>query len=64
MTEYRFQELRRALQSARMDLEVAIAQACPGPHQYTQHRDGKPPWCNVCGFTGEGYDHSRLARLR
>lgn len=23
--------------------------ACPGEHKPVQHRDGKPPWCNLCG---------------
>ena len=32
-------------------------------HQPRQHRDGKPPWCNTCGLTSEGFEpRSRLTK--
>jgi hypothetical protein len=31
-----------------------LADQCPGDHQYVQHRDGKPPWCDACGFRDIG----------
>lgn len=36
------------------------------PHEHTpvQHRDGKPPWCNACGFTANWTHHTQLDRLR
>lgn len=31
-------------------------------HRPVQHRDGKPPWCKVCGLTTEGLEPvSRLS---
>ncbi len=37
---------------ARVAAEVRAA--CPGPHKLVQHRDGKSPWCRVCGYTAGG----------
>lgn len=34
--------------------EALIAEHCPGPHDYVQHRDRKPPWCNACRYTESG----------
>jgi hypothetical protein len=41
---------------AAADLEETITFWCPaeGKHAYTQHRDGKPAWCNACGFSADG----------
>lgn len=35
-------------------LAELIADACPGPHRYVQHRDDKPPWCPACRYTEAG----------
>lgn len=42
-----------------------IAGVCAN-HRPTQHRDGKPPWCNACGLTAGGGDpvSSLTGRLR
>ena len=44
---------------ARQALADAILRACPGPHSYVQHRDGREPWCQACGYTAQG---SRVTR--
>lgn len=44
----------RVVAVAAARLEALIAGHCPGPHAYTQHRDRKPPWCNVCRYTAAG----------
>jgi hypothetical protein len=41
-------------QSARTQLGTLIAESCPGPHHYIQHRDHKPPWCPACRYTPDG----------
>jgi hypothetical protein len=46
--------LATAAVDARLDLADAIRNACPGPHSYVQHRDGRAPWCNVCRYTELG----------
>lgn len=35
--------------------------SCPN-HAPTQHRDGKPKWCNACGRTTSGIHHDDLPR--
>lgn len=49
-------ELREQLKQAEYYLYKSVAQACPTPdkHQAVQHRDGKPPWCPLCGRTNRG----------
>lgn len=42
-------QLREEYNAARGRLAAAVVEACPGPHQPTQHRDRLPPWCPVCG---------------
>lgn len=32
----------------------------PHDHAPVQHRDGKPPWCNACGFTANWTHHTQL----
>jgi hypothetical protein len=48
-------EARGLVESAQRHLALAILTACPLPHDFVQHRDGKPPWCKTCGYavTGE-----------
>jgi hypothetical protein len=48
--EERILQIRRAL--AR--LQATLRDRCPGEHRYVQHRDGKLPWCDSCGFTDAG----------
>lgn len=45
---------RRSYQDAMDNLEEYVANLCPGPHRTVQHRDGKPPWCNLCRRTWDG----------
>ncbi|HEY6115301.1 MAG TPA: hypothetical protein VI172_05030 [Candidatus Dormibacteraeota bacterium] len=45
---------RLRLLDARIALCDLIRDACPGPHKAVQHRDGRPPWCRVCGYTDDG----------
>ena len=48
----------------RQPLDVALGQTvhyCPN-HAPTQHRDGKPKWCNACGRTTSGIHHDDLPR--
>jgi len=50
MTEQdRITALARKAIDARLELADAIRAACPGPHAFAQHRDGRPAWCNTCG---------------
>lgn len=35
-------------------LHLALVTMCPGPHNPVQHRDHKPPWCQVCRYTTGG----------
>ena len=48
--EDRIAETRAAL--AR--LQERIGAGCAGPHVYVNHRDGKPPLCDVCGYSDVG----------
>jgi hypothetical protein len=57
--EVRLAETRAAL--AR--LQARIAAECPGPHEYTAHRDRKPPWCDACGYSDVGL-HRREVNLQ
>lgn len=43
-----------AFERARTRLLRRIAAQCPGPHQFVQHRDRRPPWCNACRYTADG----------
>jgi hypothetical protein len=40
--------------AARERAEELIAANCAGPHRYVQHRDGREPWCPVCGYGDSG----------
>ena len=44
----------QALSAARQRLADLLTAACPGPHRFVQHRDGKSPWCNACRHTALG----------
>lgn len=33
---------------ARERLLTLMAEACPGPHEFVQHRDNRSPWCRAC----------------
>ena len=35
-------------------LQARLRDQCPGDHRYVRHRDGKPPWCDSCGYTDVG----------
>lgn len=49
-------QARNQVMEAEFHLHRMAAQACPDPdkHQAIQHRDGKPPWCTLCGRTNRG----------
>lgn len=49
-----FADLRTAADRAAADLYDAVIAACPGLHEPRQHRDRKPPWCEVCGRDNRG----------
>lgn len=48
--------LRDQLAQAEYHLYRSVVQACADPdkHHARQHRDGKPPWCPLCGRTNRG----------
>lgn len=46
--------LRREANLAEQRLKDTVAEKCPGPHKPVQHRDHRPPWCQVCGRTTRG----------
>lgn len=48
-------EQARRVAAAHLDLAALILAACPGPHEYVQHRDRRPPWCNACRYTAAGF---------
>lgn len=35
-------------------LHALMAANCPGPHEFVQHRDMRPPWCSACMRTNDG----------
>jgi hypothetical protein len=35
-------------------LHKLMAAHCPGPHEFVQHRDGRPPWCRACHRINDG----------
>ena len=46
--------LALAVIDARLNLADAIREACPGPHSYVDHHDGRMQWCYFCGYTEVG----------
>lgn len=42
-----------AMLKAAKDLGAALLDLCPD-HKPEQHRDGKQPWCGVCGRDAAG----------
>lgn len=51
-----FSSLREQINRDEYHLYRSVVQACPDPdkHRAVQHRDGKPPWCPLCGRTNRG----------
>lgn len=43
------------LRKAAAHLTQLLRKYCPGPHKPVQHRDHKPPWCNACRRTSDGW---------
>ncbi len=35
-------------------LHKLMRRHCPGPHEFVQHRDMRPPWCSACLRTNDG----------
>ena len=52
----RLAETRRALER----LQARLRDRCPGVHEYVQHCDLKPPWCDACGYTDSGLHKREL----
>ena len=46
--------MREELEGAEATLYFAVVDACPGDHQVKQRRDGREPWCGLCGRTDRG----------
>lgn len=55
--------LREQLNQAEHHLYRSVVQACPDPdkHRAVQYRDGKPPWCALCGRTNRGVKVKEVA---
>lgn len=47
-------EARELVAMAAQHLALGMLTACPLPHQFVQHRDGKQPWCDSCGYAADG----------
>lgn len=45
---------RRSWLAAGAELRAAVAAVCPGRHMPRQHRDRRPPWCELCGLDDVG----------
>lgn len=56
-TAERIERLRTLYLAVMVELNEALAEACPGWHQPQQHRDSKPPWCPVCGRGRDGVQY-------
>ena len=46
--------MREELEGAEATLYFAVVDACPGDHLAKQRRDGREPWCGLCGRTDRG----------
>lgn len=46
--------LRDELEGEEATLYFAVVSACPGDHQVKRRRDGREPWCGLCGRTDRG----------
>lgn len=42
-------DLRADVLTAQAALFAVVISACPGEHRIIQHRDGRAPWCPLCG---------------
>jgi hypothetical protein len=40
-------------------LQTLLSDYCGPGHEYVQHRDGRPAWCEQCGYTREGIPVNR-----
>lgn len=47
-------EMTKTIWVAQIQLAGLILSVCPGPHRPVQHRDHRPAWCRVCGYTTTG----------
>ena len=52
--QWLFDRMRDELEGAEANLFLAVADSCPGDHQVKRHRDGREPWCGLCGRTDRG----------
>ena len=58
-------ELRDLIDNLSGELALMVAQACPGAHMPTQHRDARPPWCNHCRRDDRGVEYApRVAKYK
>jgi hypothetical protein len=55
VSEQDLHDLQEQYIAARGDLLRAVQALCSGEHHPTQHRDAKPPWCDICGRDELGY---------
>ena len=46
--------MRVELESREALLYFTVVDACPGDHQVKRRRDGREPWCGLCGRTDRG----------
>ena len=59
MSEQALRDLQEQYIAARGDLLRAVQALCPGEHHPVQHRDRKPPWCDICGRDELGYQRRK-----
>lgn len=52
--QYVIDRLREEIEGAEATLYFIVVDACPGDHQVERRRDGRKPWCGLCGRTGSG----------
>jgi len=46
-------KLRTQVVALQAELDRLVWMGCPGQHRPTQHRDGKRPWCEACGYSDD-----------
>ena len=46
--------LRDEIEGAEAVLYFTVVDACPGDHLAKRRRDGREPWCGLCGRTDRG----------
>ena len=52
--QWLFDRMREELEGAEATLYFTVVDACPGDHLVKQRRDGREPWCGLCGRTDRG----------